>query len=708
MVEKRIRTWVICSQAPDDKSVGWLDTTVWDQWQIKVYHDDGWKTVKAIDDDELQAQIQEIIEALNNRYTKSETYSKSEVNNLFSNFSGFIVVETLPETGDATKIYLVGPSGSTQDKYEEYIYSNNTWTKIGDTGIDLTGYVKTTSTSTSGNIAVFDGASGTFIHDGGPRLWELGIGNNSIKAISATTSSGTGSVASGYFAVATAMGAHAEGYDCKSKGMGSHAEGWGTLADEYCGAHAEGELTKAKNKAAHAEGTATTASGDSSHVEGKGTVSNNISEHAEGQYNISISGVTQHTIGIGTSSVPKNAHTITIDGKHYIPGIGTYVGTETTLPTGQDLATIVNAKANSSSLATVATSGSYTDLSNKPTIPTVNDAILTIQKNGVDVQTFSANASSNITANITVPTQASDINAAAATHTHTTSITTDSGTADIALAYGGQYKLSAGGTNVVFTMPATSTSDVFWATYGISTYNEIRTALESNKEVLMRYAVPPDGDEIRLFRASWDTGQQDGIYFSCTDGYTMIETSVDTNDGWDSMNSYIVESISNRVSSLTGNTSATNRYPNCKAVADYVDNKDQIKYPAGTYAYGSHPNIFLSNGNIVCWDKSAGSYSISLDAFYEAYMKSIGSYDASIASSLSAKEKIKKLSFMMANNCIIRVPAGSTTITKTLYTYMSVISTGGSFVIDGIEYGASSSGTRISLVPGTAELSIVD
>ena len=77
MVEKRIRTWVICSQAPDDKSVGWLDTTAWDQWQIKIYHDDGWKTVKAIDDDELQAQIQEIIEALNNRYTKSETYSKS-------------------------------------------------------------------------------------------------------------------------------------------------------------------------------------------------------------------------------------------------------------------------------------------------------------------------------------------------------------------------------------------------------------------------------------------------------------------------------------------------------------------------------------------------------------------------------------------------------------------------------------------------------
>ena len=64
-------------------------------------------------------------------------------------------------------------------------------------------------------------------------------------------------------------------------------------------------------------------------------------------------------------------------------------------------------------LSSVATSGSYTDLSDKPTIPTVNDATLTIQKNGVAVGTFTANASSNATANITVPTTASDVGALA-------------------------------------------------------------------------------------------------------------------------------------------------------------------------------------------------------------------------------------------------------------------------------------------------------
>ena len=61
------------------------------------------------------------------------------------------------------------------------------------------------------------------------------------------------------------------------------------------------------------------------------------------------------------------------------------------------------------SLATVATTGSYDDLDDKPTIPTVNDATLTIQKNGADVETFTANASTNVTANITVPTKTSEL-----------------------------------------------------------------------------------------------------------------------------------------------------------------------------------------------------------------------------------------------------------------------------------------------------------
>lgn len=63
----------------------------------------------------------------------------------------------------------------------------------------------------------------------------------------------------------------------------------------------------------------------------------------------------------------------------------------------------LSTKANSTDLASVATSGSYSDLINKPTIPTVNNATLTIQKNGSTVATFTANSSTSTTANITVP-----------------------------------------------------------------------------------------------------------------------------------------------------------------------------------------------------------------------------------------------------------------------------------------------------------------
>lgn len=66
----------------------------------------------------------------------------------------------------------------------------------------------------------------------------------------------------------------------------------------------------------------------------------------------------------------------------------------------KDLANKVRGKADSSSLASVATSGLYSDLTGKPTIPTVNNGTLTIQQNGTSVQTFTANQSTNTTANI--------------------------------------------------------------------------------------------------------------------------------------------------------------------------------------------------------------------------------------------------------------------------------------------------------------------
>lgn len=67
-----------------------------------------------------------------------------------------------------------------------------------------------------------------------------------------------------------------------------------------------------------------------------------------------------------------------------------------------------NARANIGA-GTSSFSGSYNDLTNKPTIPTVNNASLVIQKNGTNITTFTANADTDITANISVPTKTSEL-----------------------------------------------------------------------------------------------------------------------------------------------------------------------------------------------------------------------------------------------------------------------------------------------------------
>ena len=94
---------------------------------------------------------------------------------------------------------------------------------------------------------------------------------------------------------------------------------------------------------------------------------------------------------IGTTQIDLSNYVTTTDLSTALADYVTSVG----------LATILADYVQSSDLATVATSGSYNDLSNKPTIPTVNDGTLTIQQNGTTLGTFTANQSGNTTVNLT-------------------------------------------------------------------------------------------------------------------------------------------------------------------------------------------------------------------------------------------------------------------------------------------------------------------
>lgn len=64
---------------------------------------------------------------------------------------------------------------------------------------------------------------------------------------------------------------------------------------------------------------------------------------------------------------------------------------------------------NKPSLAAVATSGAYSDLTGTPTIPTVNNSTITIKKNGTTVDSFTLNQSTGKDIDISVPTKTSDL-----------------------------------------------------------------------------------------------------------------------------------------------------------------------------------------------------------------------------------------------------------------------------------------------------------
>lgn len=85
-------------------------------------------------------------------------YTKTEVDNKISQITAtsFLVVDSLPQTGEPNIIYLVAKSDSgEQDGYNEYIYVNGSWELIGSTDIDLSDYVTSEQlTSTLANYAL--------------------------------------------------------------------------------------------------------------------------------------------------------------------------------------------------------------------------------------------------------------------------------------------------------------------------------------------------------------------------------------------------------------------------------------------------------------------------------------------------------------------------------------------------------------------------
>lgn len=189
----------------------------------------------------------------------------------------------------------------------------------------------------------------------------------------------------------------AEGIDGTASGHYSHAEGQATTSSGSA-THSEGDHTTASGFAAHAEGRYTTASGSSSHAQGNYTIAQRAYQFVFGENNIAdITGNTTtrgtfiEIVGNGSSfNNRSNARTLDWDGNEWIAGRFQAAGG---LTDGNNANYELQLPDTTSWTAdkTIATTDQIT---------TVNDATLTIQLNGSNVETFTANADSNKTANI--------------------------------------------------------------------------------------------------------------------------------------------------------------------------------------------------------------------------------------------------------------------------------------------------------------------
>jgi hypothetical protein len=193
----------------------------------------------------------------------------------------FVIVNELPvENINTGAIYLLSIE-SAEDSYDEYLYINEKWEKIGTTRVDLTNYF--TKDEAGNQFASKSLYKDTAISLG--RRTDTGsVGANSVATGDRAQANGNYSVAMGSLAQANAMAAVALGREVRANSSYSIALG-------------EGAITKRQ-----------------------GSV-------AMGTWNVEdTSGELVHTVGNGTSSSARsNAHTVNANGTSWFQG-DVYVG----------------------------------------------------------------------------------------------------------------------------------------------------------------------------------------------------------------------------------------------------------------------------------------------------------------------------------------------------------------------------------------------
>lgn len=248
----------------------------------------------------------------------------------------------------------------------------------------------------------------------------------------------------------------------------------------------------------------------------------------------------------------------------------------------------------SEALATVAITGSYNDLSNTPSevtestvsgwgftknagtvttvnntspdangnvslsIPTVNNATLTIQKNGTNVATFTANASSNVTANISVPTVTSIYTASGTDAVNGVAVSNAIATKQDNLVSGTNIK-TINGTSLLgsgnIVIESSSIPNVDNSTISYNSSDELQTIAVKNKR---------DNSTLPIWQGTelqWNQGEATPWYYWKNENASwVVGGSTPVGDCWNICfggNTFVISGESNNAYSTDGGTTWT-------------------------------------------------------------------------------------------------------------------------------------------------------
>lgn len=313
----------------------------------------------------------------------SNFYNKNEVNNLIGQIHGveFKVVEQLPVTGEEGIIYLVKDEEQPEENnvYDEYIWipSDNTFELIGNTETDLSGYY--TKQQVDALIPTVNNSLITF-QQGGSTVGQIRLNQSNGATIN--------------FSLPTFEQAQTDWTenDTTSPKYIWHKPTIPTVND--------GRIKFIMNGVEIGAFSTNQSTDDAieipatSQIQSDWKQSNSSSaDYIKNKPTIPI--VNNPTIYFTQGGVSKGSITLNQSGSATIAFDGDGGAVQSNW--NENDPTSMSFIQNKPSLATVATSGSYADLSNKPAI---GNAIITIQQEGVTKGSFTLNQSGNATINL--------------------------------------------------------------------------------------------------------------------------------------------------------------------------------------------------------------------------------------------------------------------------------------------------------------------